>query len=164
METLKTSNLSILAIPAYYILSFLPHAYGVNVATRGKTSEWENRSPRSKSLKERLQSTLTTEEYRRYERAEASSANLYENMPLFASAVIVGNMAGLKQEGLSGMNGFAAAYLGLRAAYALAYIGIDDNSLSYIRSGLWVASWSLCFRVFVLAAKVLANKGATGAL
>lgn len=159
MESLRTSNLSLLAIPTYYILSNLPHAYALNVATKGQPLEWDNRCPRSTKLKADLQSKLSEEQFARYERAEACSANLYENLPLFASAIIVGNMAGLKKDGWAGLNAFVGAYLGLRAAYAVAYIGIGDNKLSYLRSGLWVASFSLCFRVFGEAARVLGSKG-----
>lgn len=159
MDTLKTSNLSLLAIPAYYLLSNIPHGYALNVATNGRPLEWDNRCPRSTKLKAELQSKLSEEQYARYERAEACSANLYENLPLFASAVIVGNMVGLKKEGWGGLNAFVGAYLGLRAAYTLAYIGIGDNKMSYIRTGLWVASFSLCFRVFRLAARALGTKG-----
>jgi uncharacterized MAPEG superfamily protein len=159
MDMLKTSNLSLLAIPAYYVLSVLPHAYALTVATKGHPEQWDNTCPRSVTLKEKIKSQLSPAEYARYERAEACSANLYENLPLFASAIIVGNMAGLKREGWEGLNGFAGAYLGLRIAYTLAYIGIGSSAPSYIRSGLWVASFSLCFRVFAQAAKVLGVKG-----
>ena len=160
MDTLKASNLSLLAIPAYYVLSFLPHAYALNIATKGHPEKWDNTCPRSTTLKEKIKSQLSPAEFARYERAEACSANLYENLPLFASAIIVGNMAGLNREGWEGLNTFAAAYLGVRAIYVLAYIGIGSSAPSYIRSGLWGASIALCFRVFVQASKVLGVKGA----
>lgn len=154
MDMLKTSNLSLLAVPAYYLLSVVPHAYALNVATKGRPEKWDNTCPRSATLKEKIKSQLSEAEYARYERAEACSANLFENLSLFASAVIVGNMAGLKN-----LNTFVGAYLGLRIVYAFAYIGISSSSASYIRSALWVASFSLCFRVFAQASKVFGIKG-----
>lgn len=158
MNNLKTSNLSILAIPTYYLLALFPHAYALNVATGGKPTKWDNRCPRSTTLKAQLKETLSESDFARYERSEACSANLYENLPLFASAVILGNMAGLKKEGWNGLNAFAGMYLGVRAIYTLAYIGIDHNKLSALRTGLWTASWVLCFRIFGQAAKALGSK------
>jgi len=121
MNTLKPSNLSILAIPTYFVLAFFPHVYALDVATSGKPTQWDYSNPRSATLKAHLKETLSESDFARYERSKACSDNLYENLPLFASAVIVGNMAGLKKEGWGGLNAFAGMYLGLRAIYALAY-------------------------------------------
>jgi uncharacterized MAPEG superfamily protein len=153
MNILKTSNLSILGIPAYFLLAFFPHVYALNVATGGEPMKWEYSNPRSISLKAHLKERLSDSDFACYERSKACSANLYENMPLFASAVIVGNMAGLKKEGWGGLNAFVGMYLGVRAIYALAYIGISNNKLSPLRTWLWTASWALCFRIFWQAAK-----------
>jgi uncharacterized MAPEG superfamily protein len=159
MDTLKTSNLSILAIPTYFILAFAPHVYALNIATSGKARDWRHCNPRSATLKTQLKETLSDSDFELFERSEASSANLYENLPLFASAVIVGNMAGLKKEGWGGLNAFAGMYLGVRAIYALVYIGTSKNKFSPLRTWLWAASWVLCFRIFGQAAKRLGGKG-----
>ncbi|KAF2120551.1 hypothetical protein BDV96DRAFT_641224 [Lophiotrema nucula] len=152
---LDTNNPSILAIPAYYMLSVLPHSYALGVATRGKVLTWDNRNPRSTDLKVRLKKDLDPDTYALYERAEACHANGMENLPLFATAVILGNMAGLKKEGLGGMTGFAATYLAIRVVYTAVYLGVKTNGPTIARSGLWIAGFSLCFRIIFKAAKAL---------
>lgn len=72
---LNTHNLSILAIPAYYVLSVLPHSYALNVATGGQITKWDNRNPRSSTLKSKLKDRLSAEEFAKYERLEACHAN-----------------------------------------------------------------------------------------
>lgn len=111
---LDTQNPSILAIPAYYILSVLPHSYALAVASQGKLSNFDNRCPRSSTLKSKLKDRLDPETFAKYERAEACHANGMENLPLFATAVILGNMAGIKKEGFGGLTGFAASFLAIR--------------------------------------------------
>lgn len=78
-----------------------------------------------------------------------------ENLPLFASAVILGNMAGLKRDGFGGLNGFAASFLALRLAYTAVYLTHKTQGPTAARSLLWAASVGLCLRVIVKAAKGL---------
>ncbi|KAF2740030.1 hypothetical protein EJ04DRAFT_264229 [Polyplosphaeria fusca] len=150
-----TNNPSILAIPAAGVLAFFPHAYSITIATHGKLLEWDNRNPRSTELKAKLKSDLDADAYARYERAEACHHNGMENMPLFCTAVVLGNMAGLKKQGLDGLTGFAGMYLGVRLAYTAAYLTTKTQGPTLLRSGLWAASVGLCFRVLFKAAKAL---------
>ncbi|KAH7385624.1 hypothetical protein BKA66DRAFT_461661 [Pyrenochaeta sp. MPI-SDFR-AT-0127] len=149
---LDTYNPSILAIPAYYILSIVPHSLAINVASQGKLGAWDNRNPRSTDMKARLKQRLPGEVYAKYERLEACHANGMENLPLFASAVILGNLAGLKKDDLTT---FVASFLAVRIAYTVAYITTKTQGPTFIRSGLWAAGMSLCFRTIIQAAKAL---------
>jgi hypothetical protein len=72
---LGTYNPSILAIPAYYILSVLPHSYAISVATQGQLSKWDNRNPRSSDTKAKLKERLPAETFAKWERLEACHAN-----------------------------------------------------------------------------------------
>jgi uncharacterized MAPEG superfamily protein len=155
MDLFKNYNISILAIPAYYIMAVLPHFYAVNVVKKNDPTKWDNSRPRSQSMKEELKTKLSAEEYGRYERAEAASANAVENLPLFASAVIVANAAGMTKDGQAGLDAFVGAWFAIRAAHSLSYIYISDSKMSYLRSALWIASLGLCFKVFGQAARVL---------
>jgi uncharacterized MAPEG superfamily protein len=157
-DFLKKYNLSILAIPAYYTLAFLPHAYAINVATNTKPLTWDNSAPRSPAAKAAIKEKISEEQYGRYERAEAASANAYENLPLFASAVIVANAAGLKRDGPFGLDAFIGAWFGARILHTLSYILITDPTTSFLRTGIWASSVGLCFGVFGQAARVL-NRG-----
>lgn len=152
---LYTYNPSILAIPAYHILSVLPHSYALSVATQGKPLTWDNRNPRSSTMKAKLKDRLDPNTFALYERLESCHANGMENLPLFTAAVILGNLAGLKKEGLGGMNGFAASFLAVRVAYTIIYVRTTTQGPTVLRSGLWVAGLGLCFRIILKAAKSL---------
>jgi uncharacterized MAPEG superfamily protein len=115
-------NPSILAIPAFHLLAVFPHGYALYVATQGKPENWDNRNPRSPEMKNGIKKRLDADTYAKYERLESCHANAMENLPLFATAVILGNMAGLRKEGLGGMTGFAASFLAVRLAYMAVYI------------------------------------------
>ncbi|KAF2428852.1 hypothetical protein EJ08DRAFT_313377 [Tothia fuscella] len=154
-DFLKLYNLSILAIPAYYILAVAPHTYALGLCTTNNPKTWNNANPRGKSNKDAIVSDLSPEQYGRFERAEAAHANAMENLPIFATAIVLANTAGLKRAGLDGIDGFVGMWFAVRIAHTISYIGIEDRRLSYVRSGLWVVSLGLCFRMFGKAAKVL---------
>ena len=81
-----------------------------------------------------------------------------ENMTVFASAVVLGNLAQLPAGTL---NGGAGAYLLFRVAYTLAYINITSHRASFVRTGIWATSTLLLLFQMVLAGNVLARKGAS---
>jgi uncharacterized MAPEG superfamily protein len=155
MDFFKTHNLTILAIPAYYVMAVMPHAYAISIVKKHDRKIWDNTSPRSADLKNKLQSTLSCEDFCKYERAEAAQTNALESLPLFASAVIVANLAGLRRSGLGGVEAFVGMWFGVRALHTLSYITTTDRKLSYLRSGLWFTGCALCVRIFGKAARVL---------
>jgi uncharacterized MAPEG superfamily protein len=119
----------------------------------------DNRNPRSSDLKAKLKERLGPKVFAKYERAEACHANSMENLPLFTAAVILGNMAGLEQEGLGGLNGFAASFLAVRLAYTTAYLTHETQGPTAVRSALWAVGVGLCLRVIFKAAKALGGAG-----
>ena len=143
-------NFSVLSIPAYYALSFLPHAYAVLVATRGQPWKWDNRNPRSSALKADLRSKLDPNTFALYERAEAASSNAYENMPLFTAAIIMGHVMGLDKKHL---DSFALQFLLVRAGHTLSYVSTRRQRWTPLRTVLYIWSVALCVRVLVKAAK-----------
>lgn len=155
-------NYSILAIPAYYALSVLPHSYAVYLASQGNLSQFDNRNPHGSGQDAAIKQRLGDEGYGRYERAEAAHKNLLENLPLFASGVVLGNMAGFSRDGFTGMHGFAASYLAVRALYALVYVNNTTQALGFLRTGLWAASVGLCVNIFVKAANALGDVARAG--
>jgi uncharacterized MAPEG superfamily protein len=149
---LDTHNPSILAIPAYYILSVLPHTYALHVATQGKVLEWDNRNPRSTDMRAKLKTRLGPETYARYERLESCHANGMENMPLFVAAVVLGNLGGLPRDAMAR---FAASFLAVRVAYTVVYAQHSTQGPTVVRSLLWATGVTLCFRTIFAAAKAL---------
>jgi uncharacterized MAPEG superfamily protein len=76
-----------------------------------------------------------------------------ENLPIFATAIVLGNMAGLKKEGIGGLNGFAAIFLAIRAIYTAVYVNNTTQGPSLLRSGLFFTGLGLCVRIIVKSAK-----------
>ena len=62
-------------------------------------------------------------------------------------------MAGLGQNELAK---FGAWFLTVRIAYTVAYITTSTQAPTLIRSSLWIAGVSLCFRTIIRAAGVMA--------
>lgn len=52
------------------------------------------------------------------------------------------------------MIGLGAGYLAARLMYAVAYIGIENETLSYVRSIFWWTSNGICFWAIVEGARV----------
>lgn len=75
-----------------------------------------------------------------------------ENLPLIATAVILGNMARLP---VSTMNMVTGLYLATRVAYTIAYIAIESHRRSWIRTVLWVAGMACSMYLIVGAGNVM---------
>jgi uncharacterized MAPEG superfamily protein len=155
MDFYKRYNLTILAIPAYYIFAVLPHMYAINVATQHRPLDWDNRAPRSSDHKVAIKESISEEAYGKYERAEGAHANALEQLPLFATAVIVGNAAGLPRNGWFGLDAFVGAFFAVRALHTVSYIAGSTKQAAWVKTGVWAASLGMLFTVFGKAAKVL---------
>jgi uncharacterized MAPEG superfamily protein len=75
-----------------------------------------------------------------------------QNLPLFATTVILGNVAGLPEET---MTKFAAYYLAVRVIYTGVYLTNFTRKRAAARSLLWVASVALCLKTMFQAAKAM---------
>ena len=93
---MTTTNYSIYAIPAFWLLAFAPHLYSGALIHRGTNGRLDNANPRGTSFAEMYKKSLDRATLGKVERARAAEANAFENLPVFAAAVICGNMAGLK--------------------------------------------------------------------
>ena len=94
---MTTSNYSIYAIPAFYILALVPQFYSTLLINRATNGRFDNVNPRGASFAETCKKSLDKATLGRSERARAAHTNALENLPLFASAVICANMAGLEK-------------------------------------------------------------------
>ncbi|KAL9073928.1 MAG: hypothetical protein Q9161_002550 [Pseudevernia consocians] len=93
---MATSNYSIYAIPAFYILALVPQFYSTVLIHRATNGRFDNVNPRGASFSETCKKSLDRASLGRFERSKAAHVNALENLPLFASAVICANMAGLE--------------------------------------------------------------------
>ena len=94
---MSTANYSVYAIPAFYILGIGPHLYSAFLIYRGTNGRFDNVNPRGTSQSEVCKKSLDRATMARVERAKAAHVNALECLPLFASAVICANMAGLER-------------------------------------------------------------------
>jgi uncharacterized MAPEG superfamily protein len=145
-------NLSIFAIPAFWIITMIPHNDAIALIKSSSNGRWDNTSPRSSLWDSKLQTTVPTEIYQRYERAEAAHKNGFENLPIFVGAILAGNIAKLDPWLL---NIFAGIYLAMRVLYTMVYIHVRKGPASLFRTLIWFTSTMACMGVFVKAGFVL---------
>jgi uncharacterized MAPEG superfamily protein len=111
---------SLYAIPAAWILSIAPHFYA---ASLGK---FDNKNPRTYTRDTEGDQSIDKATKAKIVRAEGAQQNGFENLGLFAAAVVIGNVAKLPNETL---NTLSAAYLASRVAYNALYVGGTTDML-----------------------------------
>lgn len=139
-------NISLFAVPAYWVLTMLPHQYAIVIITKANNGRWENSNPRSSNWDATLRKSIPAEIYGRYERAEAAHKNGFENLPIFVGAILAGNIAHLSTPLL---NAFVIVYMILRILYTGVYISVTQNRTSFLRTAIWLVSTMLCMAIFV---------------
>jgi len=145
------ANYSFPSIFGMYALSFLPHAYAMSIAfTAGSGLTWDNANPRA--MHQQLKDKIPKAKYDRFLRAEGANSNGFENLPLWAIAVLAGNMARLPNHTL---NSHATVYLVTRAIYNVIYISTESNALSFFRSAVYLAGIGTIGSLMLQAGSVL---------
>jgi uncharacterized MAPEG superfamily protein len=142
-------NYSLLAIPAHWLISLVPHSYAMQLVKGATNGRWNNANPKGSSWAAELQRSVPADILARHERAEAAHRNGLENLPIFAAAVLAANVAGLDR-GL--VDAHAAVFLGLRVVYTLIYINVGKGKASFARTGVWLSSILVCFSLIGRAA------------
>ena len=150
---MDSNNFSFYAIPAYWLLSLAPHGYAQYVIATSGSAKLDNVNPKGATYGENLRKRLTPDAYGRWERARACHNNCMENMPMFATAIIMGNMARLSVRSL---NTAAGAFLAFRFAYLLLYINVNSKSLSFLRTAVWAGTVFACGFLMVKSANFYA--------
>ncbi|KAF2766640.1 hypothetical protein EJ03DRAFT_174756 [Teratosphaeria nubilosa] len=139
----STSNFSLQSIPLAFGLSFAPHLYytsGLMLASKGKMSIAQPRS----NL-ETWKSKLSPNVWSHLARARGAHLNSMEVFPLFAAAMVAGNVAKLPVEDL---NRSAMWFLGTRTLYMALYMGISNDVLAFARTAVY--AWSIAIPVVSL--------------
>jgi uncharacterized MAPEG superfamily protein len=90
-------------------------------------------------------------------RAEAAQMNGFENVGLFASAVVAGNLAGLSTPTLNFLSG---GYLATRALYNVIYINNNTQAAANTRSVVFVAGIGMIFTLFIKSGNALKSRAA----
>ncbi|KAI9375009.1 hypothetical protein BJX61DRAFT_218258 [Aspergillus egyptiacus] len=149
-----STNYSIPSILAAYGLAMIPHGYYFVKMTANAKGLASNILPREnlKTLKGRIPDKVWTQ----LARARGAHLNAMENLPLFAVAMIAGNVAKLPTREL---NTLSLEYLGARLLYMATYMGARSEAVSYLRTGLWAWSVSIPVIALVKAGRVFNGTG-----
>lgn len=140
---------SLYTIPAAWVLAIVPHFYA---ASLGK---FDNRTPRAYTKEIADDKSLSPETRATIIRAEGAQQNGFENIGLFAAAVVAGNIAGLENRTLNLLSG---GYLVSRIVYNFVYIGNTTEQAATLRSGVFLSGIGIIFTLFVKSGNVLRGK------
>jgi uncharacterized MAPEG superfamily protein len=175
-------NYHLLAIPAYYIFSILPHGYAASILT-SSGYKINNTNPKASTSPDKIKGKVPdavyvqfavhesmmysneTDSFKKYQRAENAHSNSTEQMPLFAAAVIASIIAerttatGVAREAINrdatGLTTFIGAWFVVRSLYVASYVTIEDHTKSFIRSSFWAIGSGLAFYQIYKAAALL---------
>ncbi|KAI0403461.1 hypothetical protein F4802DRAFT_290485 [Xylaria palmicola] len=146
LSFLGEKNISYFTIPVVLFTALWPRSYS---AFKGPGQKYfDPTNPRT--FASRLEkSDLDKETVARILRAESASSNGFENLPLFAAAVVAGNSAGL---GAGTMNALSLAYVASRVVYNWVYIFLGSNrQLAGLRTPVWFVGVGTALAMFVKA-------------
>lgn len=129
-----TRNLSFYTIPLAWVLCLGPHMYAVSLHDAKSAKKFDNTSPRTlipsldknQGLDDATKQTIV--------RAEAAQQNGFENIGLFAAAVVAANVANVDSWWINALSG---GYLVSRTAYNVCYIqGVGNARTAAFLSGV----------------------------
>ncbi|KAL4988555.1 hypothetical protein BDW68DRAFT_196685 [Aspergillus falconensis] len=154
MSTTPQANYSIHSIIAAYGIGLIPHGYYFVTMMANARGLASNILPRENLST--LKATLPSQIWTKLAKSHGAHLNAMENLPLFAVAMLAGNVAKLPA---SELNTLSLEYLGARLLYMAAYMGARSEAVSYVRTGLW--AWSVSIPILAL---VKAGKAFDGGL
>lgn len=147
-----TRNFSLYTIPAAWALSIIPHFYAVTLYERATSKKYDTTKPRAAVAAVAEDRSLDTATKNRITRAEGAQQNGFENLGLFAAAVVAGNYAGLDAQWLNALSG---GYLVSRAVYNYVYVNNDSATMANVRTGVFLGGIGLIFTLFIQAGNKL---------
>lgn len=87
-------------------------------------------------------------------RCEGAQKNGFENLGLFAAAVVAGNLAGLPAETLNVLSG---GYLASRVLYNLIYVTNTSETMANVRSLTYLSGIGMIMTLFVKSGNLLSE-------
>ncbi|KAH9874204.1 hypothetical protein IAQ61_004833 [Plenodomus lingam] len=157
-------NYPLLAIPAYYIFSLVPHIYAGSILS-ANGYKVNNANPKASLAPDAVKGKVPDAVFQKYQRAENAQSNNLEQLPLFAVAVLASIMAerttaaGIGREivrgDATGLSTFIGAFFVARSVYGVAYVQIAEHSKSFIRSFAYTVGVGLSIYQIYKAATLL---------
>ncbi|QDS76246.1 hypothetical protein FKW77_001055 [Venturia effusa] len=145
-----TRNFSFYTIPAAWVLSIAPHFYAASLG--GK--KFDNRNPRTYIPSLASDQTFDQTTKNTIIRAEGAQQNGFENLGIFAAAVLAGNYAKLDNETL---NWLSMGYLGSRVVYNFLYINNTSDVMANARTVSFLSGIGIIFTLFVKSGNAIRN-------
>ncbi|KAJ5177065.1 uncharacterized protein N7482_002942 [Penicillium canariense] len=140
---MSSNNYSIHSIIAAYGLGIAPHGYYLVKMMANSKGQSSNILPRENLSN--LKGCIPGQVWDKLARARGAHLNAMEGVPMFAAAMLAGNLAKLPAKDLNWM---AVDYLCARVLYTLVYMGARSEATSYLRTGIW--AWSISVPIWVL--------------
>lgn len=143
-----TTNISLYTIPFAWALCLAPHVYATKLSSR----QFDNRTPRLLNKIVTDDQSIDSPTKDRIIRAESAQQNGFENVGLFAAAVVAGNIARLDNTWL---NGLSVGYVISRLVYNLVYINNTTPTLATTRTCVFISGMGMIWTLFILAGNEL---------
>ncbi|WVQ79987.1 hypothetical protein IAT38_002088 [Cryptococcus sp. DSM 104549] len=144
-----TYNYSLYAVPAGWLIGMVPLWWAVAVSKKHSRKGYSNANP-GESWKTLKEAALPPKIYGRVTRAVAANNNTHINFPLFVACLGVANAAHVSANVL---HACTTTWLLARVAYNFAYILIEDDKKSAIRSLLYFTGVLSCLTLAINAAQ-----------
>ncbi|MCJ1462694.1 hypothetical protein MMC07_001297 [Pseudocyphellaria aurata] len=148
-------NLSLYTIPAVWFIALIPALYVNSVAS----TKFDVTQPRSTIGKVADDQTLDSRTKSRMARAHGAQLNGFENIGLYAAAIVAGNMAGLNPTTLNYLSG---GYVLSRIIYSFVYINAANPATVKYRTVAFLSGIGCVMTLFVKAGGVF-QQGLRGA-
>jgi uncharacterized MAPEG superfamily protein len=145
-------NYSLFAIPISWTLALAPHVYATQLYQRASSRQFDNRQPRTLTKIVAESQTIDSTTKGRIIRAEMAQQNGFENVGLFAAAVVAGNMAQLDHTWL---NVLSFGYVISRVIYNIVYVHNTTAALAATRTMVFTSGAGMIWTLFIMAGNKL---------
>jgi len=126
-----------------------PHVYAAKVYERATSKHFDNTRPRSLTSTIKEDQSVSKADKDLVIRAEGCQQNGFENVGIFAAAVVVAKLD------VGYLNMLSWGYIASRVVYTYIYLNNTSLGFAYVRSVVFVGGVGLCMTMFVSAANVL---------
>lgn len=144
LPTLTQDNFSLHTIPISWLIAVTPRLWSRYTYYTHTGQDMDIRHPRQFSWSVDEDNSIPPEARGRIIRAEAAMSNGFDNVPLFAAAVVAGNAAKLSAQML---NGLSLTYLACRIAFNVVYV----RNMPISRTVAFFGGLGSCFALFLKA-------------
>lgn len=149
-----TRNFSLYTIPAMWVVSFAPHFYAARLYESATKKSFPITAPRTLITKLDADQSLDNATKSKIIRAEGAQSNGFENIGIFAAAVVAGNVANVDNWWL---NTLSMGYLASRVVYNLIYLNNESERAGHTRSVVFVSGIGMIFTLFIKAGNKMMN-------